>query len=51
MNFGIYTLANDVVFDQVVALPNSIEVNVSADIPILLLSQTTRTKTKTAKTT
>ncbi|WP_322743970.1 Npun_R2821/Npun_R2822 family protein [Nostoc edaphicum] len=36
-NFGIYTLANDVVFDQLVALLNSIEVNVSADIPICII--------------
>ncbi|MFW9264050.1 Npun_R2821/Npun_R2822 family protein [Nostoc sp. CALU 546] len=35
--FGIYTLANDVVFDQLVALLNSIEVNVSADIPICII--------------
>lgn len=31
---GIYTLANDAVFDQLVALLNSIEVNVSPDIPV-----------------
>ncbi|MEH2339347.1 Npun_R2821/Npun_R2822 family protein [Nostoc sp.] len=36
-NFGIYTLANDVVFDQLVALLNSIEANVSADIPICII--------------
>ncbi|MEH1941020.1 MAG: Npun_R2821/Npun_R2822 family protein [Nostoc sp.] len=35
--FGIYTLANDVVFDQLVALLNSIEVNVSPDIPICII--------------
>ena len=34
---GIYTLANDVVGDQLVALLNSIEVNVSADIPICVI--------------
>ena len=34
---GIYTLANDVVFDQLVALLNSIEKNVSADIPICVI--------------
>lgn len=33
---GIYTLANDVVFDQLVALLNSIEVNVSPDIPVCI---------------
>jgi hypothetical protein len=36
-NFGIYTLANDTVFDQVVALINSIEVNISPDIPICII--------------
>jgi hypothetical protein len=35
--FGIYTLANDVVFDQLVALLNSIETNVSASIPICII--------------
>ncbi|MBE9036578.1 Npun_R2821/Npun_R2822 family protein [aff. Roholtiella sp. LEGE 12411] len=36
-SFGIYTLANDVVYDQLVALLNSIEVNVSADIPVCII--------------
>ncbi len=36
-NFGIYTLANDVVYDQLVALLNSIELNVGADIPICII--------------
>jgi hypothetical protein len=35
--FGIYTLANDAVYDQLVALLNSIEVNVSSDIPICII--------------
>ncbi|HEY9599654.1 MAG TPA: Npun_R2821/Npun_R2822 family protein [Cyanophyceae cyanobacterium] len=35
--FGIYTLANDAVYDQLVALLNSIEVNVSADIPVCII--------------
>jgi hypothetical protein len=35
--YGIYTMANDVVFDQLVALLNSIEVNVSAEIPICII--------------
>ncbi|BAZ50554.1 hypothetical protein NIES4103_31700 [Nostoc sp. NIES-4103] len=35
--FGVYTLANDVVYDQLVALLNSIEVNVSPDIPICII--------------
>jgi hypothetical protein len=34
---GIYILANDIVYDQLVALLNSIEVNVGADIPICIL--------------
>jgi hypothetical protein len=34
---GIYTLANDGVFDQLVALLNSIEANVSADIPVCVI--------------
>ncbi|MGC9506227.1 Npun_R2821/Npun_R2822 family protein [Baaleninema sp.] len=33
---GIYTLANDVVFDQLVAWLNSVEANVSPDIPICI---------------
>ncbi|WP_017317346.1 Npun_R2821/Npun_R2822 family protein [Mastigocladopsis repens] len=36
-DFGIYTLANDVVYDQLVALLNSIEVNVSPDIHICII--------------
>lgn len=34
---GIYTLANDVVYDQLVALLNSIEVNVSPDFPVCVI--------------
>ncbi|NJK37631.1 MAG: sugar transferase [Oscillatoriales cyanobacterium RM2_1_1] len=34
---GIYTLANDKVYDQVVALLNSIEVNIGADFPVCIL--------------
>ncbi len=34
---GIYTLANDVVYDQLVALLNSIEVNVGQDFPIYVI--------------
>lgn len=37
MKMGIYTLANDVVYDQLVALLNSIEANVSPDIPICII--------------
>lgn len=36
-SFGIYTLANDAVFDQLVALLNSIEANVSAEIPVCII--------------
>ncbi|MBD6618109.1 methionine synthase [Komarekiella sp. 'clone 1'] len=36
-SFGIYTLANDVVYDQLVALLNSIEMNVNADIPVCII--------------
>ena len=35
--FGIYTLANDVVLDQLIALLNSIEVNVGAQIPVCII--------------
>ena len=34
---GIYTLANDVVFDQLVALLNSIELNISPNIPVCVI--------------
>ncbi len=34
---GIYTLANDVVYDQLVALLNSIEVNVNPSLPICII--------------
>lgn len=34
---GIYILANDVVYDQLIALINSIEVNVSPEIPICII--------------
>ncbi|MGH8002233.1 MAG: Npun_R2821/Npun_R2822 family protein [Brasilonema sp.] len=36
-DFGIYTLANDIVYNQLVALLNSIEVNVSPKIPICII--------------
>ena len=36
-SYGIYTLANDVVYDQLVALLNSIEMNVSPDIPVCII--------------
>jgi len=34
---GIYTLANDAIYDQLVALINSIEANISEDIPICII--------------
>lgn len=37
MTEGIVTLANDVVYDQLVALLNSIEVNVGKDFPVLVI--------------
>ncbi|WP_088243672.1 Npun_R2821/Npun_R2822 family protein [Calothrix rhizosoleniae] len=36
-NFGIYTLANDSVYDQLIALLNSIEINVSSKIPVCII--------------
>jgi len=35
--FGLYTLGNDVVYDQIVALVNSIRCNVDPDIPICIV--------------
>ncbi|HLO51738.1 MAG TPA: hypothetical protein VK211_25220 [Kamptonema sp.] len=37
MNKGIYTLANDLVYDHLVALLNSLEVNGAADIPVCVI--------------
>lgn len=34
---GIYTLANDVVYDQLIALLNSIETNVGRDFPVCVI--------------
>lgn len=34
---GIYTLANDHIYDQLVALLNSIEVNIGLDIPVCVI--------------
>jgi hypothetical protein len=34
IKIGIYTLANDAVYDQLVALLNSIECNYSKDVPL-----------------
>lgn len=34
---GIYTLANDVVYDQLIALLNSIETNVGSDFPVCVI--------------
>ena len=38
MTNGIYTLANDVVYDQLVALLNSFEVNVGKDFPVCVIA-------------
>lgn len=38
MNKGIYTLANDKVYDQLVALLNSIEVNVGKEVPVAVIA-------------
>lgn len=37
MTNGIYTLANDVVYDQLVALLNSIEANAGREIPVCII--------------
>ena len=37
MTHGIYILANDVVYDQMVALLNSIEVNAGCEIPVCII--------------
>ena len=34
---GIYTLANDAIYDQLVALLNSIEFNIGTDIPVCII--------------
>ena len=36
-DFGIYTLANDAIYDQLVALLNSIELNIGTSIPICII--------------
>lgn len=38
MSQGIYTLANDAVADQLVALLNSIEINAGADFPVCVIA-------------
>ncbi|NEO11870.1 MULTISPECIES: Npun_R2821/Npun_R2822 family protein [unclassified Moorena] len=38
MSTGIYTLANDVVYDQLVALLNSIEVNAGKETPVCVIA-------------
>lgn len=40
---GIYTLANDVVYDQLVALLNSIEVNAGPDTPVCVIAYDDKT--------
>lgn len=39
---GVYTLANDVVYDQVVALLNSIEANHGSELPVCVIAYDTR---------
>ena len=34
---GVYILANDAVFEQLIALINSLEINVSKDLPICIV--------------
>jgi hypothetical protein len=41
---GIYTLANDNVYDQLLALLNSIEANVSSEIPVCIIPYDDSTK-------
>lgn len=36
-DIGIYTLANDIVFDQLIALVNSVKANVGADMPVCII--------------
>ncbi len=38
MTNGIYTIANDVVYNQLVAFLNSVEVNVGTDIPVCVIA-------------
>ncbi|MCU0517312.1 MAG: sugar transferase [Oscillatoria sp. Prado101] len=42
MTEGIYTLANDVVYDQLVALLNSIEANAGKEIPVCVIPYDSR---------
>jgi hypothetical protein len=35
--YGIYTLANDTVYDQLVALLNSIEQNIGTEFPVCVI--------------
>lgn len=44
MTNGIYTVANDVVFDQLVALLNSIEVNVGTNTPVCVIAYDNNTE-------
>lgn len=38
MTHGIYTLANDVVYDQLVAFLNSVEANAGRDVPVCVIA-------------
>ncbi|MDX2216615.1 MAG: hypothetical protein SFY66_25350 [Oculatellaceae cyanobacterium bins.114] len=43
MTHGVYTVANDVVYDQLVAFLNSVEVNAGADTPVCVIAYDERT--------
>ncbi|MGC1306310.1 MAG: Npun_R2821/Npun_R2822 family protein [Phormidesmis sp.] len=47
---GVYILGNDVVFDQVIALINSLEQNVGADLPICIVPYDDNTQRARAAT-
>lgn len=49
MTCGIYTLANDVVYDQLIALLNSIETNVGREFPVCVIPYDDRLTKVTAE--
>ena len=50
MTNGVYILANDIVFDQLIALINSLEENVGPDLPICVVPYDDNTKRSRAAT-
>ena len=44
MKSGIYTFANDVVYDQLIALLNSIEDNAGTDVPVCIIPYNSQTE-------